>query len=147
MSPSIAVRKGGHSLLAVVERLVSHSGSGSGLANRAPEFVTGGDLTGLAINENTPVGTIVGTLRARDPEGQRVFYYMSGDSLSVDKNTGAVRLIKPLDRETESLLDLIITVTDEKTKSRPANTVSVQREIRVSDDNELSTSDNFVACK
>lgn len=107
-----------------------------GHANRPPEFVTGGDLSGVVINENTPVGTIVYNLRARDPEGQRLFYYMSGDSLSVDKNTGAVKLIKALDRESESALDLIVTVTDEKTKNRAANTVSVQREVKVGDAND-----------
>ena len=74
------------------------------MLNRPPEFLPGGDLNGLVVNENTPVGTIVYTLKAKDPEGQRVFYYISGDSFSVDKDSGAVKLIKPLDREEEPIL-------------------------------------------
>lgn len=104
--------------------------------NRPPEFVSGGDMIGLSINENTPVGTVVYTLRAKDPENQRLHYYMSGEAFSVDKNSGVVKLIKPLDREQESVLDVIISVIDEKGKSKGANTVSHQREIRVSDAND-----------
>ena len=104
--------------------------------NRPPEFLAGGDLNGFIVNENTAVGSIVYTLKARDPDGSRVFYYMSGDSFSVDKDTGLVKLIRPLDRESEPVLDVIITVTDEKTKNRVANTVSLQREVKVGDTND-----------
>jgi len=110
--------------------------SGGQLLNRPPEFLPGGDLNGLVVNENTPVGTIVYTLKAKDPEGQRVFYYISGDSFSVDKDSGAVKLIKPLDREEEPVLDVIVTVTDEKAKNTRPNTVSVQREVKVGDHND-----------
>lgn len=109
----------------------------SSLANRPPEFIAGGDMSAFSLNENTPVGSIVYTLKARDPDGTRVYFYMSGGWFDVDRDSGAVRLSKPLDRETESTLDVIITVTDERIKGKGAsNTVSLQREVRVTDFND-----------
>lgn len=94
-------------------------------------------MSGFSINENTPVGSVVYTLKARDPDGSRVYFYMSGGWFDVDRDSGAVRLSKPLDRETEATLDVIITVTDERIKGKGAsNTVSLQREVRVSDFND-----------
>lgn len=50
-------------------------------------------------------------LRGEDPEGSRVGYSISGDHLSVVRNTGAVTLVKPLDYETMSEIEVIITLT------------------------------------
>ena len=50
-------------------------------------------------------------LRGEDPEGSRVAYSISGDHLSVVRNTGAVTLVKPLDHETMPMIEVIITLT------------------------------------
>ncbi|RWS14502.1 cadherin-23-like protein [Dinothrombium tinctorium] len=93
-------------------------------------------MSAFTISENTAVGTSVYQLKGRDPDGKRVFYYISGDIFTVDKDTGIVKLLKPLDREQEPVLDVIITVIDEKIGGKTANTVSVQREIKVADVND-----------
>lgn len=54
---------------------------------------------------------MVYTLRGRDPEGTDVTYSVSGDYLSVDRDTGVVSLVKSLDREQMSSIETIITVT------------------------------------
>lgn len=60
------------------------------------------------------VGSSVYTLRGRDPEGTAVSFTVSGDHLSVDRNTGVVTLVRPLDRETTPMIEVIITITGEK---------------------------------
>ena len=50
-------------------------------------------------------------LIGEDPEGSRVAYSISGDHLSVVRNTGAVTLVKSLDRETQDMIEVIITIT------------------------------------
>lgn len=57
------------------------------------------------------MGSAVYTLRGRDPEGTDVSFTISGDHLSVDRDTGVVTLVKPLDRETTSMIEVIITIT------------------------------------
>ena len=54
-----------------------------------------------------------------------MFYTISGDSFSVDRNTGEVTLSEPLDRETQDLLEVVVTVQDESFKLTP-----YRREIR-----------------
>lgn len=46
-----------------------------------------------------------------DPEGQKLSYSISGPYFSVERETGIVKLIKELDRETQSELETIITIT------------------------------------
>ena len=66
--------------------------------NLPPVFTS--DMNLQVIKESASVGTVVGTLEATDPEGSQVKYGLSGsDSLSVNSITGAVRVVKPLDRE------------------------------------------------
>ncbi|CAN7991112.1 unnamed protein product, partial [Ixodes pacificus] len=107
-----------------------------GQANAPPEFLVGGNMEKFSIREDTPVGTSVYTLRAIDPEHTRLSYYISGGTFSVNKDTGVVKLTRPLDREEESTVDVIISITDEKTQGQKANTVSLQREISILDYND-----------
>lgn len=107
-----------------------------GQINRPPEFLRGGDMDKFSIREDTPVGASVYTLKARDPENTRVHYYISGDSFTVEKDTGIVRLIRPLDRETENTVDVIISITDDKVQGQNPNTISIKREITVLDQND-----------
>lgn len=61
--------------------------------------------------EDTPVGSSVYKLRGSDPEGTPVSFTVSGDYLSVDRNTGVVTLVQALDRESMAKIEAIITVT------------------------------------
>lgn len=93
-------------------------------------------MSNVQIPEDAPVGSAVYTLRGRDPDGGRVFFYLSGDTFSVHRDTGVVTLIRPLDREQEPVLDVVVTLVDEKLGGKSANTVSLQREVRVADAND-----------
>lgn len=46
-----------------------------------------------------------------DPEGGALRYSISGPVFSVDRDTGVVRLRQPLDRETQDLIEVIISIT------------------------------------
>lgn len=67
-------------------------------ANQPP--VLKDDMNNLVLSEDTPVGSIVHQLQGEDPEGSPVHYGIVGtDRLHVDRDSGKVTLIKPLDRE------------------------------------------------
>ncbi|KAI9558883.1 hypothetical protein GHT06_015672 [Daphnia sinensis] len=104
--------------------------------NLPPKFLPGGDMEGFSLPEDTAVGTIVYRLRGEDPEGSRVAYSISGDHLSVVRNTGAVTLVKPLDHEAAAMIEVIITLTDEKGPTAEPNIVSIRREIIIEDRND-----------
>ncbi|KAG8185454.1 hypothetical protein JTE90_022385 [Oedothorax gibbosus] len=110
----------------------------SGQINRPPEFLKGGDMDNFSLKEDTAVGSSVYTLRARDPEGTRVHYYISGDSLTVERDSGVVRLIRPLDRETEGRAEVIVSITDEGFAGTQPNTISIRKEIVILDQNDNS---------
>lgn len=57
------------------------------------------------LKEDTPVGSIVYTLKGHDPENSSVRYGILGtDVLTVDPISGEVKLVKPLDREVSTAL-------------------------------------------
>ncbi|CAL1286590.1 unnamed protein product [Larinioides sclopetarius] len=125
-----------HWCLDVENDVNSENAKCSGQINRPPEFVKGGDMDKFSLKEDTPVGTSVYTLRARDPENTRVHYYISGDSLTVERDTGVVKLTRPLDREVESSVEVIISITDESVGGQQPNTISIRREILILDQND-----------
>lgn len=100
--------------------------------NQPPYLEQGQDLAGFQIDEDTPVGSIVYTLKGTDPEGARVSYTISGDNFSVDRQTGVITLRAPLDREKEDLLEVVITIQDESFE----HIVPFRRQIRVLDKND-----------
>lgn len=104
--------------------------------NRAPEFLPGGDMDRFSLREDVQVGSTVYTLRGRDPEGTKVSFTVSGDHLSVDRNSGVVTLVKALDRETTPMIEAIITITDERVFGDEPNTVPLRREIPILDVND-----------
>ncbi|XP_066594844.1 cadherin-87A [Prorops nasuta] len=104
--------------------------------NRAPHFVQGGDMARLAVSEGTPPGAPVYTLKGEDPEGSKLHYSISGEYFTVDRETGVVILRKPLDREEQDLIEVIINITDEGVAGSEPNTVSLRREIAVLDEND-----------
>ncbi|XP_053548000.1 cadherin-23 [Bombina bombina] len=89
----------------------------SGLAfNRLPYFYNSFFDTYLLINEDTPVGTSVTQLLARDPDNDKLVYGVVGDEASrffaVESETGVVWLRQPLDRETKSEFTVEFSVSD-----------------------------------
>ncbi|KAK8401064.1 hypothetical protein O3P69_002684 [Scylla paramamosain] len=104
--------------------------------NKPPVFLPDGDMKGFSLREDTPVGSSVYKLRGSDPEGTPVSFTVSGDHLSVDRNTGVVTLVQALDRESMAKIEAIITVTDERVYGFEANTVPLRREIPVLDVND-----------
>ncbi|KAG1683801.1 Cadherin-23 [Nymphon striatum] len=108
----------------------------NGQTNRSPSFLPGHDMSDFSISENTPLGSLAYTLRGQDPDNKPLNYYISGDSFSVDQDTGAVKLISKLDREAKDTIQVIITLTDQPVSGVQANTVSVRRQITVIDEND-----------
>ncbi|KAB7497169.1 Cadherin-87A [Armadillidium nasatum] len=102
--------------------------------NLPPEFIS--DLSPPLVKENTPVGTPILTLAAKDHEGGRVRYGLQGsDSLQVDQNSGVVTITKPLDREEKDTLRLVVTAEDE-VPGADNNIVRVPLEVVVLDVND-----------
>ena len=87
--------------------------------NNPPQLLE--DINNLAVNEDTPVGNVLFTVNATDPEGSPVHYgILDTDRLGVDQDTGEVRVTQPLDREVSSsnLMLCIFSTTDKhKTSS------------------------------
>ncbi|PSN50227.1 hypothetical protein C0J52_07794 [Blattella germanica] len=106
------------------------------LMNRAPHFLPGGDMARFSLPEDTRVGSPVYRLRGTDPEGSIVHYSISGEQLTVDRTSGIVTLLRPLDREAIDLVEVIISITDEGIGGSEPNTVSLRREIPILDVND-----------
>lgn len=68
----------------------------------------------LAVSEGTPPDAPVYTLQGEDPEGSRLHYSISGEYFTVNRETGVVTLRRALDRETQDLIEVIISITGEK---------------------------------
>ncbi|CAG2053736.1 unnamed protein product [Timema podura] len=82
------------------------------------------------------VGSVVYQLRGIDSESSNVHYSISGEQFTVDRSTGVVTLLRPLDREDTDLIEVIISITDEGIAGSEPNTVSLRREISVIDVND-----------
>lgn len=91
--------------------LSTWSSSWSQVINRAPHFVQGGDMARLAVSEGTPPGAPVYTLKGEDPEGSKLHYSISGEYFTVNRDSGVVVLRKALDRESQDLIEVIISIT------------------------------------
>lgn len=68
------------------------------------------------IDENSALNSVVGTVRANDPEGGAVAYSITGGTgssiFSVDANTGQIRLVAPIDHESADSYTLQIAAED-----------------------------------
>ncbi|KAL1775594.1 cadherin-17 [Sigmodon hispidus] len=81
--------------------------------NEEPEFPL--RIFQAKVSEDAAVGTKVGNVTARDPEGLAVRYSLSGDKrgwLKIDSVTGEIFSAAPLDRETESLYRVQVVATE-----------------------------------
>lgn len=79
-------------------------------------LVPGHNMENLRIPELTAVDTIVYTLKAVDPKNEdRKFSYQmtKGDTFKVDELTGEVKLIRPLDRERQAKMMVVVSVFDQ----------------------------------
>lgn len=77
-------------------------------------LLPGHNLENLRIPETQPVDSIVYQLRALDRfnEQRKFSYLMTGDTFNVDEQTGEVKLIKPLDREKQAQIIVVVSVFD-----------------------------------
>nr|XP_037285827.1 fat-like cadherin-related tumor suppressor homolog [Rhipicephalus microplus] len=94
----------------------------------------------LAVNESTPLGSVLGYVQAKDPDhgynGRLVYVISSGDQHScfrVDMHTGALMLVAALDYELAPSHLLNVTVYDQ---GRPPRSSSQTMFIRVLDVND-----------
>ncbi|CAG0914761.1 unnamed protein product [Notodromas monacha] len=104
--------------------------------NRSPQFLASGDMSKFSLREDTLIGSVVYTLRGLDPENQTIEYSISGDNLSVNRSSGVVTLIRPLDREKEDVLNVIVTIADAAPPGVDPNIVSLRRQVQVLDVND-----------
>ncbi|XP_038198153.1 cadherin-23 isoform X4 [Arvicola amphibius] len=100
---------------AVLWLLMLVSGSW-GQVNRLPFFINHFFDTYLLISEDTPVGSSVTQLLARDMDNDPLVFGVSGEEASrffaVEPDTGVVWLRQPLDRETKSEFTVEFSVSD-----------------------------------
>lgn len=74
------------------------------MANLPPSFSL--DMNNQVLSENTRVGDVVFRLEGTDPEGSRVYFGLHGtDLLEVDRDSGNVTVVKPLDHEVSKFLN------------------------------------------
>ncbi|XP_037084523.1 cadherin-23-like [Pollicipes pollicipes] len=104
--------------------------------NRPPQFEKGGDMLDFAIKEDTPVGSQVYQVSATDADGDRVAYSISGDFFSIDRLSGRVTLVRPVDRERMRSVEVILTITDVVAEGSEPNLVSVRRLVPIVDAND-----------
>ncbi|XP_048194924.1 cadherin-23 isoform X2 [Perognathus longimembris pacificus] len=87
-----------------------------GQVNRLPFFINHFFDTYLLISEDTPVGSSVTQLLARDMDNDPLVFGVSGEEASrffaVEPDTGVVWLRQPLDRETKSEFTVEFSVSD-----------------------------------
>ncbi|KAM4852687.1 cadherin-23 [Thomomys bottae] len=87
-----------------------------GQMNRLPFFINHFFDTYLLISEDTPVGSSVTQLLARDMDNDPLVFGVSGEEASrffaVEPDTGVVWLRQPLDRETKSEFTVEFSVSD-----------------------------------
>uniref|UniRef100_A0A8C3N8H9 Cadherin-23 n=1 Tax=Geospiza parvula TaxID=87175 RepID=A0A8C3N8H9_GEOPR len=87
-----------------------------GQGNRLPYFINYFFDTYLLINEDTPVGSSVTQLLARDLDNDPLVFGVVGEEASrffaVESTTGVVWLRQPLDRETKSEFTVEFSVSD-----------------------------------
>uniref|UniRef100_UPI0037E9332B cadherin-related family member 1a n=1 Tax=Semicossyphus pulcher TaxID=241346 RepID=UPI0037E9332B len=80
-----------------------------------------GNLALFSLSEDTAVGTQIYSLNGTDPEGQKVSYGLSFDPgskeyFSIDPESGNITLVEQLDREKHDSIDVLVSITDGKSK-------------------------------
>ncbi|XP_062935929.1 cadherin-17 isoform X1 [Cynocephalus volans] len=91
--------------------------------NEAPIFSQ--DVFQAKVSEDAAVGTKVGSVTAKDPEGLNVSYSLRGDTrgwLKIHPVTGEISSVAPLDREAQSLYRVRVVATEVGGSSLSATT-------------------------
>ena len=87
--------------------------------NRSPYFIIGSGSATFTVDENTPLGTLVGdAITATDPDGDVLTYSLSGidaSSFGIGRSTGQLIVKDPLDYETQSDYEVTVRVSDGST--------------------------------
>ncbi|WP_299468949.1 cadherin repeat domain-containing protein, partial [uncultured Gimesia sp.] len=101
--------------------------------NESPSFGENEMGYWWSVAEDTPVGTVLGTVTANDPQGDEVTYQLTSGSsnLSIDALTGEITLISPLDYETSQFVSFGVQASDSD-----GNVTSTWGEIYVEDVSE-----------
>ncbi|KAI1297890.1 Cadherin-87A [Halotydeus destructor] len=104
--------------------------------NQPPSFVNTIDLT--TVKENSPIGSVVYTLKATDPEDSKLTYGISGtEYFRVHPATGVVTVIKHIDREAiGDDIRFYVTVEDVVATGNENNVVRVPVTVLVIDEND-----------
>ena len=111
-------------------------------ANLPPRFLPDGDMNQHTLTENTPIGTVIYTLKGEDPEGSQVRYGIKRtDKLAVNEITGEVTVVKAIDREARNdfsheEIRLIVTIVDEVKAGRTPNLVEIPISVIILDQND-----------
>nr|OXU29140.1 hypothetical protein TSAR_006401 [Trichomalopsis sarcophagae] len=128
--------KVGRSPLLAALLLLATSVAGNNV-NEPPIFDGSGYPMGWTLNEATPVGTKVFTLKGHDPEGSPVKYGVQlTDKFVVDQRTGVMTLAKPLDREEADTIRFRVTLEDSVPQGQQPNIVGVEAHVIVLDEND-----------
>uniref|UniRef100_A0A8C5FL75 Cadherin-related family member 1a n=1 Tax=Gadus morhua TaxID=8049 RepID=A0A8C5FL75_GADMO len=85
-------------------------------------YIQNGNLALFSLSEDTAVGTHIYSLNGTDPEGQEVRYGLAFDPGSkqyfrVDPVSGNITLVEKLDREKQDSIDVLVSITDGRSKS------------------------------
>nr|XP_019964083.1 PREDICTED: cadherin-related family member 1-like [Paralichthys olivaceus] len=80
-----------------------------------------GNLALFSLSEDTPIGTQIYCLNGTDPEGHEVRYGLSFDPgfkeyFRVDPKSGNITLVEKLDREKQDSIDVLVSITDGRSK-------------------------------
>ncbi len=101
--------------------------------DNAPEFEPGSPV--VNVSEAVAIGTNVVKFQATDKDGNSLAFLITagntGDTFSVDKNTGVLTTNASLDRETIPTYNLTVTVTDNGGQSSSRNLI-----VNVLDEND-----------
>uniref|UniRef100_A0A8C6L9K6 Cadherin-related family member 1 n=1 Tax=Nothobranchius furzeri TaxID=105023 RepID=A0A8C6L9K6_NOTFU len=95
-------------------------------------YSNNGNLALFSLSEDMPVGTQIYCLNGTDPEGHEVRYGLSFDPGSkeyfrVDPRSGNITLVEKLDREKQDSIDVIISITDGRSKSPQSSMFAIDR--------------------
>lgn len=89
----------------------------------------------LSVSEDLPVGHVITTVKATDPDSRtRITYSLTGEDAGkfyLDADTGVLSLIDLLDRETKSKHKLLIQASDGVQKTETSLVVSVSATILI----------------